>query len=157
MPVSKTTQQTWGLRLQHARVLAHLVPDDLTDPPFLWPHVARAHLGLLAGFTSISGTLTRVLNGIRSSNRTSGAPHLGLIGLGYVEEVVLDVMGKKEVSYCATAAGAAAYARWLGDGGRLPPIKPAVKATNTKRGYKRGENQQNRPVRKISVDGLDLI
>ena len=69
-----------NLRLQQARVLAVLVPTNPTDPPFEWPLLTRANLCLRAGFKLTSGSITRVLNGIRPGNRTSGED----VGLGCV-------------------------------------------------------------------------
>lgn len=125
-----------------ARVLAALVPDDPSDPVVDWPLWTRVMLGIRAGYTAVSGTVTRALNGIRPGSN-SGNPHLGLIGLGYVEEVVLDIEGKKETNYRATAAGVLAYQDHLDVvGGELPPPKDPSTSTNTKRGYKKGQYRQ---------------
>ncbi len=74
-----------------------------------WPVITRAWLGVLAGYTAISGTVTRALNGIREGNNKSGPPHLGILGLGYVEEIVLDIDGVSEINYRITTAGIAVY------------------------------------------------
>jgi hypothetical protein len=98
-------------------------------------------LGVRAGYTAISGTVTRALNGIREGS-SSGDPHPGLLALGYVEEVVLDVEGLKEVNYQATAAGVKSYLAHLAAAGGLPEVRDALASTNTTRGYKRGEYRQ---------------
>lgn len=61
------------------------------------------------GFSPISGTLTTALNGIRAGS-SSGRAHAGLIRLGLVEDLELDVEGRKERCLVLTDAGRAALA-----------------------------------------------
>ncbi len=130
MPVSaKRMTHTTVLRTPQARVLAALQPTDLTDPVSEWPLVTRAQLGIRAGYTAISGTVTRALNGIREGS-SSGDPHKGLLALGLVEEVVLDVEGVMETDYRATPAGVVAYQAHLAATGTLPQVKDAALCVN---------------------------
>lgn len=107
------------LRTPQARILAALMPTDSTYPIFDWPLYTRAALGTAAGYTAISGSVTRALNGIRPGS-SSGDAHLGLIALGLVEEVVLDIDGVAETNYRTTAAGIVAYRAYISRIGELP-------------------------------------
>jgi hypothetical protein len=136
MPISRRTREANQsppadpVTTLQARVLAVLMPDDLSDPT-LWPLVTRKYLDMRAGFTGKSGSTTRALNGIRPGNTTSGNPHPGLIERGLVEKVVLDIEGVDETNYRATAAGIAAYQAHIAKtGGKLPKVKDAIKNTN---------------------------
>jgi hypothetical protein len=113
------------------------MPADQTEHPIAWPVLTRAKLCRQAGFKSTSGSITRVLNGIRPGNRTSGAPHPGLVERGLVEVVVLDIEGVREVNYRITLAGIRAYEAYLVRGGRLPEVKDAATCTNCR--YQRKE------------------
>lgn len=116
------------LRIPQARVLAALVPDPNADP-MDWPMLNRALLGVRAGYTAISGTVTRALKGIYPGS-SSGDPHPGLLDRKLIEEVVLDVDGVKEVNYRATAAGVAAYRTHIATVGGLPKVKDRAICTN---------------------------
>lgn len=147
MPVSaRRSESTDGdepveLRKPQARVIRALVPDDPSSYWTEWPIYNRAWLAIKAGFTPISGTVTRALNGIRPGS-SSGPPHLGLLALGYVEEESLEVDGVQETYYRATPAGVRAYQAYVAGHGPLPPVKDAASATNTNRGYNRGQWRQ---------------
>lgn len=124
MPVSKRTE---GLRVPQARVLRALMPSDLTDHYTDWPVLTRAALGVRAGYTAISGTITRALNGIHKDS-SSGDPHLGLIARGLVKVTMIDVDGVVETNYRITADGIREY---LAHGKRrLPKVKDAALCTN---------------------------
>ena len=134
MPVSikrePSKQPDVGLRVPQARVLRALVPDYPTDPKSEWPLLSRAALGVRAGYTAISGTITRALNGIREGS-SSGDPHPGLIARGLVEEVDVDVDGAVEVNYRATSAGIIAFAKYVKvNGNKLPPLKDQSSCVN---------------------------
>ena len=124
MPVAKRR-----LRTPQARVMAALVSKYPDDPADEWPLLTRPRLAVRAGYTAISGTVTRALNGIRAGS-SSGDPHPGLLALGYVEEVPVDVDGVTETNYRATAAGVRAYWAYLASGGKLPPVRDAAVCTN---------------------------
>ncbi len=124
-----------SLRTPQARVLAALMPDDPTEPVSEWPLVNRAQLSVRAGYTAISGSVTRVLNGIPAGS-SSGDPHPGLLVRGMVEEVALDVDGVREVNYRATPLGVRAYQSYLAARGGVPPLKDAGSCVNTTRGYR---------------------
>lgn len=108
------------LRTPQARVLAALIPAYLDDPVSEWPLVTRAQLGVRAGYTAISGTVTRALNGIRAGS-SSGDPHPGLLALGLVEEVILNIDGHSEVNYRATRDGIEACQAYLAAKGQQLP------------------------------------
>lgn len=120
-----------GLRLPQARVLRALVPAYPDDPPGEWPIYTRAVLAMRAGYTALSGSVTRALNGIHPGS-SSGDPHLGLLALGLVEMIEIDVEGTLETNYRATHAGIHAYQRFIADGGTLPPVKDAAICTNSR-------------------------
>ena len=138
-PFPDREKPTSTLLTPQARVLAALMPDDASEPNFLWRVINRAQLGVRAGYSPISGTITRALNGIRPNNTSSGTPHLGLIGLGLVEVVKLDICDIEEINYRATPAGVEAYRAYVAVHGELPIVKDAGTCSNTSRGYKRGE------------------
>jgi hypothetical protein len=118
------------IRTPQARVLRALYPTYPEDPSWDWPLVTRTKLCVRAGYTVISGTVTRALNGIRQTNRTSGDPHPGVIELGWVEVVMIDIEGVMETNYRITQAGIAAYDAFIAGGGSLPPVKDADICTN---------------------------
>lgn len=129
VPVSRnpfTDQPNPRLRIPQARVLSALLPPYPDDPPSEWPLLNRAVMGLRAGYTAISGSITRALNGIHPDS-SSGDPHPGLLALGYVEALDIDVEGVIEVNYRITRAGIAAIQRY---GASLPKVRDAVAATN---------------------------
>ena len=110
------------LKIPQARVLAVLAEGGAA--------LTRAKLSNAAGFSEVSGTVTRVLNGLREGS-SSGSAHLGLVGLGYVERLDLDIDGVTEVAYRITDSGQAALDRFAeANGGRLPKMKDAGRATN---------------------------
>ncbi len=117
------------LRVPQARVLRALLPLYPADPPDEWPLLTRAQLGLTAGFTVLSGSCTRALNGIRAGS-SSGPPQVGLLALGMVEVIVLDVEGLQEDNYRITLSGIAALSVYVMAGGTLPPLKDPSVCTN---------------------------
>lgn len=118
------------LRIPQARLLRALMPDDPSSPSIDWPMLNRAGLGVTAGYTPISGSVSRALAGIHEGNKTSGDPHPGLLPLGYVEEIVLDIEGLRETNYRITEAGVRAFQRYVAEGGKLPPLKPVTMCVN---------------------------
>ena len=139
-PFSKQPIRKWiPLRTPQARVLAALVPAYLDDPVSEWPLVTRAQLAVRAGYTAISGTVTRALNGVRAGS-SSGEPHPGLLALGMIEEVALDIDGRIETNYRTTHLGVAAYRRYVeSNGGELPKVRDAAICTNDR--YRDGDKQ----------------
>ena len=131
---------TIRLRTPQARVLAALQPDAVSDPLIDWPLVTRAQLGVRAGYTAISGTVTRALNGIREGS-SSGDPHPGLLALGLVEEIILDIEGVHEINYRATAAGVSAYRLYLLGSAGLPQVRSALICTNDR--YRKNTDQNS--------------
>lgn len=124
------------LRVPQARVLAALMPADPSDPAFDWPTLSRAILGVRAGYTAISGTITRALNGIQPGS-SSGSPYLGLLTLRYIEETVFDIDGVREMCYRATPAGQAAYQAYITAVGSLPRHRDKELCVNDR--YRRPE------------------
>lgn len=67
--------------------------------------LSRPALGERAGYTAISGTITRALNGLREGS-SSGPAHPGLLAMGYIEEIVVPLDGGvTELCYRITPAG----------------------------------------------------
>jgi hypothetical protein len=119
-----------GLRTPQARVLAALMPVDPSDPQSEWPLLTRARLAVRAGYTAISGTVTRALNGIHEGS-SSGDAHPGLLRRGLVVEEQVDVDGISEINYRATVAGVREYLAHIeAHGGKLPVVKDASTCTN---------------------------
>lgn len=123
-----------SLSATQASVLKALVPDDTTVPVWDWPMWNRAELGRRAGFTAVSGSLSRVLKGISADNFTSGKPHPGLLARGFIKEVPVELESKVEVNYQATEAGARAYQAYVASGRKHIP-RDKASSVNTDRGY----------------------
>lgn len=118
-----------SLRTPQARILAALMPEYPEDPVTEWTLVNRRYLGIRAGYTPISGTVTRALNGIKEGS-SSGDAHPGLLARGFVEEVVLVIEGTSEINYRITHAGIRAYQKYVDEHGKLPVVKDAATCTN---------------------------
>lgn len=127
------------LRTPQARVLAALMPDNLNDAWFDWPTYNRAQLNIRAGFTGVSGTLTRVLNGIRPGSSSGGA-HPGLLALELVKAETLDIDGVAEVNYHITSKGIVAYQAYVAEHGALPQVRSIEASTNHR--YRKKEEKQ---------------
>lgn len=112
------------LKIPQARVLYALMPIYPDDPPGEWPLITRNELCHRAGFTTLSGTVTRVLNGIRPGNKTTGKPHPGLIERGLMECVIVEVEGVKEKNYKITRTGIKAMQEFMIAGRTLPNVRP---------------------------------
>ncbi len=123
-----------SLRTPQARVLAALVPAPHEVHQCDWPVLTRAAMSQRAGYTAISGTVTRALNGLREGS-SSGDAHPGLLARGMLEEFPIDCDGVVELNYRITAAGIAAYRAHVEGGAKLPPVKDAAQCVNTTRGY----------------------
>lgn len=140
--VSRSEPAQPELLRPQARLLKTLAPPPEYDDPewqFEWATVTRAQLSVCAGFTAISGTTTRALNGV-PDNGSVNKPHLGLLGLGYVEEVILDICGRKEVNYRITATGIRAWRAYVAENGdNLPPVKSIYECLNNR--YKKSKEQ----------------
>jgi len=121
------------LRTPQARVMAALIIEGMDlSAEHECPLVTRAQLHVKAGYTAVSGSITRALNGIKPGS-SSGNPQIGLLAMKMVEEVVLDIEGVKEINYRATAKGVAAYKEFVrSHGGRLPKHRPIDISTNNR-------------------------
>lgn len=132
MPLSRrrrAQRDALALRTPQARVLRALMPANPTDLPHRWPTLTRAQLGVRAGYTAISGTITRALNGIREGS-SSGDAHPGLLARGMIREERFDIDGLVEVNYTITTLGIQAYQAYITEHGDLPPLKDASSCTN---------------------------
>lgn len=127
-----------GLRIPQARVLKALMPSNLKAHSVEWPVLNRATLGIRAGYTAISGTITRALNGIKEGS-SSGDAHPGLLIRKLIKEVAIDIDGLTEVNYQITETGISEYSAYIAkNGDNLPPNKDASLCVN--------ERYQNYPV-----------
>lgn len=106
------------------------------------PLLTRAKLAERAGFSELSGTVTRVLNGLREGS-SSGAAHPGLVALGYLERVELEVEeGVTETCYRITDAGARALVAWeAARGGKPATMRDKTSSINHR--YKRGSDAED--------------
>lgn len=125
------------LRVPQARILSALMPQYPGQPPFDWPICTRAGLLKHAGYEPTSGVVNRALGGILSLK--SGKPHLGMLALKLIEEVVLDIEGVSETNYRTTVAGIDAYRAYIAQVGALPPLRDKKACTNNR--YKK--NSEN--------------
>lgn len=125
------------LRTMQARVLSALIPSTPEMPVESWPVLCKAQLGIRAGYTAISGSITRALNGIPPGS-SSGEPHLGLLDLGLVISIILDIDGLEEVNYRTTPAGVAAYQTHIAERGELAKRKSVTASTNQR--YRKGQD-----------------
>lgn len=130
------------LRVPQARVLQALMPEYPDDPPHEFPLLNRAALGVQAGYTAISGTVTRALDGIQRAGTKMGTPHPGLLARGLVEVVTLDLEGITEINYRITPTGVKVFQAYVAAGGRLPPLKDTVACVNNR--YKRSKGNTSK-------------
>ena len=121
-----------GLRVPQARILRALMPAYPEDSPSGWPMITRANLALCAGYSTVSGSVTRALNGIREYNKKSGDPHPGLIDRGLVECVELSIDGLNEINYRITHSGILVYQQYIQTHGDLPPLKDGTSCINNR-------------------------
>jgi hypothetical protein len=100
------------------------------DPPFEWPLSTHKQLAVRAGYTGSSGSINRVLNGLREGS-SSGNAHPGLLERGLVETIPVDIEGVIETNYRITPAGIREYESYVAaNGEELPPVKDAAICTN---------------------------
>lgn len=111
-------------RVPQMRVLDALMPVRTNDPPSEWPMLTQRWLNQRLGYSEISTGVVRPLRGIPVGS-SSGTPHPGLLGLGWVEMIAVDVDGVTENNYRITASGVVAYKAFLSQGGKLPPKRNA--------------------------------
>ena len=95
--------------------------------------LSRARLNERCGFTSLSGTVTRVMRGLPGGT-SSGAAMKGLIELGMVDVVQVDVDGVEEQCYRVTQLGRKVMGCYAG---KLPPLRSREVSTNNR--YKKLE------------------
>jgi len=127
LPTATTDKPT--LRVPQARVLKVLMPSDTADHWVEWPTLTRHALAVKAGFNPISGTLNRVLNGIREGS-SSGDAHPGIVERGLVKVVPMEVNeGVWENSYRITAAGIRELQRYLAQH-KIPKRKDKASCVN---------------------------
>lgn len=90
--------------------------------------LSRQKIGERCGLSKVSGTVTRAFNGLREGS-SSGAARPGLLKLGLVEELRIDIEedGIHEVAYRITDAGAAVL---MGRGEELPALRDRESSTN---------------------------
>lgn len=137
-------QEQIQLRVPQARVLRALMPKYPDDDPIEWPVFIRASLAMNAGYTAISGTITRALNGIRDTGNKSGEPYLGLIDLGLVEVLHFDIEGRIEINYRITSKGIKVYQdHVVKKGEELPKLRAANLCTNLRYTNKDKDNKES--------------
>ena len=113
------------LKIPQARLLSVLAQGGVAS---------RQRLAERCGFSVVSGTVTRILNGLREGS-SSGAAHAGLIALGFVEQLELrmdgvsEMDGASETVYRITRRGRIELALWL-ERNELPPMRDAKASTN---------------------------
>lgn len=117
------------LRTPQLRVLNALRPKNPDSAPINWPIMGRAIIARRAGYTEVSGSVTRALNGIPEGS-SSGDTHPGLIELGMVIPFVVDLDGVEEPNFQITLLGLQALEDYLRAGGSLPPVRNASICTN---------------------------
>ena len=110
------------LRVPQVRVLSVLAGNGEN-----LPSLTRTKLQQRCGFSEKSGTITRVMNGVKEGS-SSGAARPGLIDLLLVRSYVLNVDGAEEVVYKATELGLAVLRAHGPE--NLPPLRGRDVSTN---------------------------
>ncbi len=123
------------LRVPQARILQALLPVSEDDCVEEWPLLVRAVMARRAGYSPISGSVTRALMGVKegSSSMKSGKGMKGLMALGLIETVELDIMGVKETNYRITPLGVKAYEQFVRSGAKIKPVSGDASAHTNKR------------------------
>jgi hypothetical protein len=106
------------LRLPQIRVLRSLAEGQL---------LTRNKICRAAGFSTGSGTLNYALNGMKVS-KANPRPHPGLVELGLITKIDLDIDGVVEVGYRITEEGLAALEEY--GVAALPPTRDKEVSTN---------------------------
>ena len=112
-----------GLKIPQIRILRLLADGS---------GYSRARLSELAGYTAISGTVTRAIHGLREGS-TSGPAYPGLLNAGLVEETELNMDGVKELVYTITETGLSALASLNGEASDLPSVQDRANRSTNKR------------------------
>lgn len=100
-PVPKKPKKSVsGIRPPQLKCLMAMKPDRPASHPINWPVFTRASLCVACGL-SPTNSMNRILHGIKDGPRK----HPGLIQLGYVEILALDIMGTIEYNYVITPKG----------------------------------------------------
>jgi hypothetical protein len=124
------------LRTPQARVLQALMPEDLTAPLFDWPLRMPKGIAKMIGVSQQSDCIRRALRGLPKRS-SSGKAHDGLLALGYVEPLELDIDGVKEIHYRITAEGIKVIQDYLSNY-KLPKIKSTDLCVNKR--YKKAND-----------------
>lgn len=124
------------LLLAQVRLLRALLPDDPNDPPTEWPLLTRACLNQRAGFTEKSGSITKAINGGKGGSK-SNTLWPGLLELGLVSRVMVDIDGVMEDNYQITPNGIIAHNAWAEEHGELRAKRIAASCVNKR--YKKGK------------------
>lgn len=133
------------LKMVYARVLKLLMPKrpywDKEEKcwkgtligVYDWPILTRIQIAIRVGWSPISGTLPKALNGIGKDSKSPDAKHPGLIGSGYVEMIELDIDGLMEVNYRITPLGIQVWQNFVTARGtdELPPLRDPAKCTKS--------------------------
>ncbi len=126
MPVFRRSKP---LRIPQARVLRALMPIDPNSSISEWPFITLITLSDRVGVSRKSDSIRRALRGLPEGS-SSGDPHIGLLGLGYVEIIMLDIEGVSEANYRITTKGIQAFQKYVNDGGKLPEVRDVSLCTN---------------------------
>lgn len=118
------------LLVSHARVLKALAPEAEGDLEINWPIHTAHRLALAVGTSPRSDYVRRALRGLPAGS-SSGVEHDGLLALGYVRAIELDIEGHKEVNYKITPAGINALRAHLAQY-PLPPMRPRGLCVNNR-------------------------
>lgn len=103
MPISVKAEKQ-SLRTSQLRVLAALRPSDPTLPVSEWPLFTRTTMRVVCGM-SPTNSMNRLLHGVKEGDGS----HLGLVGLGLIEAVELNIDGVIEYNYRITPRGVKEY------------------------------------------------
>ena len=145
MPIT-LTETVPTLRVPQARVLNALLPANPSYPTSEWPLLTRKMLNVAVGYSPISTGVTRPLYGVSEGSSTAH-PHKGLLALGLVEVVQVDVQGAVEDNYRITKLGIVALGKFLVEGGKLLPTRDRGKGVIDTSSYtnKRYKEQATSP------------
>lgn len=136
-----------NLSLPQARILSMLKPKV---PSAKNPILTRVKIIELCGFSPLSGTFSRAVNGVAKMSKVAEfiGPQKGLVALKFINEVENQVDGKTEHGYEATRAGLLelqAFLKTCKDG-ELPGNRDRKLCLNNR--YIKGADKRDRTNRK---------
>lgn len=92
--------------------------------------LTRLKIQKRVGFSTLSATVTNTMNGVAVGSTHCKRGKVGLLALGLVEKIQVEVVGVLEEGYRITPLGKQALEE-CGGGNDLPPLKDRTLCTNS--------------------------